>query len=564
MEVTKYKLTNVCDFQGGSQPPKKEWSKNKEDGFVRMLQIRDFTQREKNNIEYVKESNRLKKCKTDDVLIGRYGASIGKILTGLEGAYNVAIIKAIPNEKHLNKQYLLALLRGPIFQNFIQNIGGRAAQAGFNKEDLSKFNLSLPSLDNQKRIAQVLTNCENLIQKRKESICLLDELLKSTFLEMFGDPVRNDKKLKFVSLAKYGDFKNGLNYAKNEVGLKVRYLGVGDFKKHNRISDMHLLKEISLSKKPSDDYFLKDGDLVFVRSNGNKELVGRCVVVNPENEKVTFSGFCIRFRPKSELLNTLYLSHLFTIENFKKKMLQSGRGANIQNINQKLLGELKIPLPAPEQQQKFVDIVEKTEAIKKQYQTHLEELENLYGSISQKAFKGELDLSKVKISGFSNAASTTSGNLDSVIDIKIPVAGSLEPPKEEEKRPKFSKKELEGLKTKPKVKRDITNLTILDYYGVPKDLQYTRENAEFEIADWDIHCQFLLKDTFPDRTFTLQDIQDNLFNYFYHKGDMDFDNEAWKEIIFKFLGDNPPLLEQLFDETDNTIKLKLTDEAFKA
>lgn len=329
----------------------------------------------------------------DSVLVALTGSTTGKTayLT-FEACANQSVTGILPSKNH-NSQYLYHFLKTQKEVIFRKAWG--AAQPHISQQFVKDFKVPLPNLETQKRIAQVLSNCENLIQKRKESIELLDELLKSTFLEMFGDPVRNNKKLKFVSLACYGDFKNGLNYAKNEVGLKVRYLGVGDFKNHNRISNMHLLKKISLFKQPSDDYFLKNNDLVFVRSNGNKELVGRCVVVNPEKEKVTFSGFCIRFRPKSKLLNTLYLSHLFTIENFKKKMLQSGRGANIQNINQKLLGELKIPLPEPEQQQKFVDIVEKVEAIKKKYQTHLQELENLYGIISQKAFKGELDLSKV-------------------------------------------------------------------------------------------------------------------------------------------------------------------------
>lgn len=329
----------------------------------------------------------------NSVLIGCIG-DIGKLgITSEESSSNQQLT-AIQTNNEVYYEYLFYYLKSN--KQLLQKLSKNAIVPILNNSNLRKLKISYPeSIRDQKRIAQVLSNCETLIQKRKESIALLDELLKSTFLDMFGDPVRNEKKLKFVSLAKYGDFKNGLNYSRNEVGLKVRYLGVGDFKKHNRITNMHILKEISLSIKPSEDYFLKDGDLVFVRSNGNKELVGRCVVVNPKKEKVTFSGFCIRFRPKSKDLNTLYLSHLFTIDNFKKRMLQSGRGANIQNINQKLLGELKIPLPEPKLQEKFVNIVEKVETIKQHYQTHLQELENLYGSISQKVFKGELDLTRL-------------------------------------------------------------------------------------------------------------------------------------------------------------------------
>ena len=130
-------LSDICDFQGGTQPPKEQWSTSLKDGYVRMLQIRDFTQSEKAEPEYVKYSTNLKMCKSDDVLIARYGASLGKILTGLSGAYNVAIMKTIPNENKITKSYLYYFLLSDSFQNMIKSVGSRAAQAGFNKEDLS-------------------------------------------------------------------------------------------------------------------------------------------------------------------------------------------------------------------------------------------------------------------------------------------------------------------------------------------------------------------------------------------------------------------------------------------
>ena len=78
---TYKKLGEVCDFEGGSQPPKSEWINHPQDGYVRMLQIRDFTKSRNAEIEYVKITKKLRLCKDDDILIGRYGASVGKILT---------------------------------------------------------------------------------------------------------------------------------------------------------------------------------------------------------------------------------------------------------------------------------------------------------------------------------------------------------------------------------------------------------------------------------------------------------------------------------------------------
>ena len=146
------KLIEVCDFQGGSQPPKEEWSFEEREGYIRMLQIRDFTQSDRVVPEYIRISNSTKICRDDDILIARYGASIGKILTGLAGAYNVAIMRTIPNEKLLKKRYLYYYLNSPYFQNGIANVGSRAAQAGFNKDDLARLEIECPSFAEQDSI----------------------------------------------------------------------------------------------------------------------------------------------------------------------------------------------------------------------------------------------------------------------------------------------------------------------------------------------------------------------------------------------------------------------------
>ena len=187
----KVSLTDICDFQGGTQPPKDEWIDQPAQGYVRMLQIRDFTQSDKNYIEYVKDTGKLKTCIADDILIGRYGASIGKILTGLAGAYNVAIVKTIPDEKVVSKKYLYWYLNSQYFQRFISNVGSRAAQAGFNKNDLGAAQIPLVDKERQEEICEVLEKANKLISLRKQQLAKLDELVKARFVEMFGEPVSN-------------------------------------------------------------------------------------------------------------------------------------------------------------------------------------------------------------------------------------------------------------------------------------------------------------------------------------------------------------------------------------
>ena len=118
---------------------------------------------------------------------------------------------------------------------------------------------------------------------------------------------------------------------------------------------------------------------------------------------------------------------------------------------------------------------------------------------------------------------------------------------------------------KDKQKRDITNVTLADFLDVPKEIQITNTKIDFDLMGDDLFYQFALKDRFKvGEAFTYQELEKRVHNYFYHEGDLDVPYESWKSVIFKFLVQDPPLIEQFFDETDGHLKLKLTDEAFKA
>ena len=331
--------------------------------------------------------------KPNTVLIGCIG-DIGKLgITTKLSSSNQQITGLFPNPDKITAEYLFYWLKAN--KKLLVNSSKTSLVPILNNNQLGKIKITYPdSLHNQLHIANILSKAEKLIAQRKASIALLDEFLKSTFLEMFGDPVRNEKGWEINSLAKFGSLKNGLNYTRNETGVSVRCLGVGDFKDLSKLTNVESLTILNLTSEPSEDYYLKDGDIVFVRSNGNRELVGRCLLVFPNSEKVTYSGFCIRYRIEIEGINTIFLSHLFRVPIFRKAMLQGGRGANIQNINQQTLSSLKIPTPPLKLQTQFAHIVEKTEVLKTQYRQSLQELENLYGSLSQRAFKGELEFSK--------------------------------------------------------------------------------------------------------------------------------------------------------------------------
>lgn len=157
-----------------------------------------------------------------------------------------------------------------------------------------------------------------------------------------------------VKLKEIGVFKNGLNFSADRVAKGCKMIGIPDF--GNRyFADLSSLSEIDNTIVP-DEYTLKDGDILFVRSNGNKALVGRTMIIKGISERITFSGFCIRFRPNSEIAIPLYLLLLFKSPIFRKRFSKTQQ-TSINNINQEVLGEIEIDLPAKDEQKKIIDCI---------------------------------------------------------------------------------------------------------------------------------------------------------------------------------------------------------------
>jgi type I restriction enzyme S subunit len=165
----------VIDYEGGSQPPRKEFIYNEKHGYVRLLQIRDFGA--KPVPTFVPDSRKLKKATADDLLLARYGSdsaddSLGRICFGLGGAYNVALVKLIFSRVHLNKDFVRLFLSGPWFRSAI-SVNSRSCQMGFNRDDLRWLTFPLPPLAEQERIAThaaTLLSCVATAQGRLANV----------------------------------------------------------------------------------------------------------------------------------------------------------------------------------------------------------------------------------------------------------------------------------------------------------------------------------------------------------------------------------------------------------
>ncbi|HHN9631119.1 TPA: restriction endonuclease subunit S [Escherichia coli] len=311
-------------------------------------------------------------------------APIGNVaIAGIELCTNQGFKSLIPGKNVYNK-YLYHCIKKFVPQ--LELLGNGATFKEVSKKVVENFEIPLPPFEEQKRIADILDKADDIRQKREQAIKLADVFLLATFLEMFGDPVENPKGWNVFSLLEYGSFKNGMNFTKGESGTALKCLGVGDFKSLATITCVDNIAEIELNTPPSAEYLLKDGDIVFVRSNGNKALIGRCLTIYPGKEKVTFSGFCIRYRIESTSVTPEYLNFLFRTPSVKQKMLSGGQGANIQNISQGTLSSLRIPIPPLEKQQAFSKVVSFHSELMEKMDINLVKINDMFDSISQNYF----------------------------------------------------------------------------------------------------------------------------------------------------------------------------------
>jgi type I restriction enzyme S subunit len=162
-----------------------------------------------------------------------------------------------------------------------------------------------------------------------------------------------------AKLGSLGELKNGLNFEKTAVIHPCKIIGVADFQDYV-VPDYDNLKTIDESLV-ADEFLLKENDILFVRSNGNKDLVGRIMIIKGIKEPVTFSGFCIRLRPDQSLVDPNYLFYSLKSP-FCKKQYSHSLQTNITNLSQDILSNVNIPiidLPSQKQNAELLNVLDK-------------------------------------------------------------------------------------------------------------------------------------------------------------------------------------------------------------
>ena len=217
----------------------------------------------------------------------------------------------------------------------------------------------VPPLSEQQSIADYLdetcSKIDEIIAEAKASIDEYEKLKQATIDEnILGyDSVH-------IKLRQLGSLKNGLNFSHSDDVANIKFLGVGCFKDNMILSEVDDFADEHIDFEISEEYLLSNGDIVFVRSNGSKELVGRSIMVENIDYPVTFSGFCIRFRNMhTELVDNRFLLYYFRTTHFKQSLLKySNDSTNINNLNQEMLNAIRINAPVIAEQKLLVKKME--------------------------------------------------------------------------------------------------------------------------------------------------------------------------------------------------------------
>ena len=286
-------------------------------------------------------------------------------------------------DEKLNRRYLLHYLKSDITLTYIKAYASGSVRDNLKFSILKDFPINLPSAEEQEQIVATLDGIEHLIALRKEEIASLDELVKSRFIELFGDPIANQFGWDTTNIgAIVTEVRYGTSRPAVENG-KYPYLRMNNLTFDGHL-DLKDLKRIDIPEEEIEKCIVRKGDVLFNRTN-SVELVGKTCVFDLDEEMV-IAGYIIRVRLGQKMIPTVF-SAFMNSQPIKELLRGMAKGAVHQaNINAQELQSIRIYWPPIDLQEQFAAFVEQTDKSKLAVQKALEELEILKKSLMQQYF----------------------------------------------------------------------------------------------------------------------------------------------------------------------------------
>lgn len=314
-------------------------------------------------------------------------ASVGKVaILGREMATSQDFVDWVCGQ-HLDPEYLYWALSSSSAAFDVEKQG--STHKTIYMPTLERLNVLLPPLDAQRRVATILDKADAIRRKRQEAIALTEQLLRSTFLEMFGDSLTNAERWPWVSMDKIvAETQYGTSAKANEERQGLPVLRMNNLTYTGGL-DLADIKWCEIAPDDLAAYTVRRGDILFNRTN-SPELVGKTAVWTLD-EEFAFAGYLIRVRLGETRALPHYVSG-FLNSDYGKRMLfaMQKTSNNMSNISATDLRRIRLPLPDIAQQQKYSRFVEALLSSAPRRREALAQADNLFNSLVQRAFSGQL------------------------------------------------------------------------------------------------------------------------------------------------------------------------------
>lgn len=370
------KLGDIATYINGYSFKPSDW-KTEGTPIVRIQNLTGFN----GNYNYTdKEVDSKYKIKRGDILIS-WSASIGVYEWEGEDAFlNQHIFKVEFNKICINKQYFKYAVEQSL-DKAIKFMHG-STMKHITKKYFDNILIPVPNLEQQEKIVKILNKAESLINMKRAQLDYQDELVKSRFIEMFGDTFLNTKSFEMKQIKDITQIIKGVTYKPEQVSDK----GIIVLRSSNiQNSKFDLNDIVRIDKEINEKFLVKYNDIIMCNRNGSERLVGKVAKIPMSSEQMTFGTFMTIIR--SPYFN--YLFNFFQTEGFRRQIKMQTSVA-INQISIPLLESVKVPLPPMELQNKFAEFTNQVDKLKFEIEKSLKELEDNFNSLMQKAFKGEL------------------------------------------------------------------------------------------------------------------------------------------------------------------------------
>lgn len=382
MTITLKRLGDIATYVNGYAFKPTDW-KNKG---LPIIRIQNLTNPDSPFNYYQGEIDDKYIVNKGDILIS-WSASLGVFeWLGEKAVLNQHIFKVIFDKEDIDKSYFKYIVQRSL-ERALKYLHG-STMKHITKKYFDNILVPIPDLVTQKKIAKVLDKAQELIDKRKAQIAALDQLAQSVFLEMFGDPIKNTNQYKKEKLANLCiKITDGTHHSPPTVKEGIPYITA----KHLNKGGLDFFKDptyVSLEdhQKIYERCNPEKGDVLYIKDGATTGIAA----INHYDFEFSMLSSLALIKVDFNKLNNYYLTHFLNNERVFRKITSGMNGGAIKRLTLKKINNIEVVVPPIELQNQFAEIIKKIEIQKELLQKSLEELENNFNSLMQRAFKGEL------------------------------------------------------------------------------------------------------------------------------------------------------------------------------